>query len=98
MVSLCKTTMLTYFPSPVGNSTRTLENYKLAAAAMAGGEAGNGGQPGAGGQPSGENGNGATPSSPGSEQGQDGGISAANSLFAVPSTLLLAAGAAFFLF
>lgn len=89
------------FPSPVGNSTRTLENYKLAAAAMAGGEVGNGGQPGAGGQPGqpgGENGNGATPSNPGSEQGQDGGISAANSLFAVPSTLLLAAGAAFFLF
>lgn len=74
--------------SPSANASRTLENYKAAAAALApgGGAGGNGG------------GNGADPATPGAAPGQNGGVPAAGSLLAVPSTLLALAGAAALLF
>ncbi|KAM0330732.1 hypothetical protein ACHAQA_003684 [Verticillium albo-atrum] len=80
------------------NNTKTLENYKAAAAALGGG--GNAGQPG--GQPT-QPGNGAdggntqTPGAGGAEQGGNNGQPAAGASLTVPSTLLLVAGAAFML-
>lgn len=77
--------------NPAANASRTLENYKAAAAQLAGGGAGgnNGGNGGNGNAP-------ATPGAPGSGNGN--GVPAAGSLLAVPSTLLALAGAAALLF
>ncbi|KAH7367162.1 Cupredoxin [Plectosphaerella cucumerina] len=74
--------------NPTANASRTLENYKAAAAALGGGAGGgNGGNTG---------GNGDAPATPGAAPGQNGGngVPAAGSLLAIPSTLLLLAGTA----
>lgn len=75
--------------NPTANASRTLENYKAAAAQISGGGAGGG-----------AGGNGNAPATPGAPGGQNGGngVPAAGSLLAVPSTLLALAGAAALLF
>lgn len=89
--------------SPTANASRTLENYKASAAALDGGNAGQpGGVPGGdnntpGGVPNQPNQPG-QPTNPGQEGAEGGNQPAAGSALAVPSTLLLAAGAFFLLF
>ncbi|CRJ80472.1 hypothetical protein BN1723_008405 [Verticillium longisporum] len=88
--------------NPASNNTKTLANYKAAAAALGGGNAGQPGgnqptTPGAGngnGQP-GDNNN----QNPGAGGAEGGGnnVPAAGASLAVPSSLLLVAGAAFML-
>ncbi|KAM0282938.1 hypothetical protein ACHAQH_002749 [Verticillium albo-atrum] len=84
------------------NNTKTLANYKAAAAALGGGNAGQPGgntptTPGSGNGNGQDGGNTQTPGAGGAEQGGSNGQPAAGSSLTVPSTLLLVAGAAFML-